>query len=131
MHIELQKFIYFGGEGFQGLRSWVTFGEDKEDSWLYKLQEVGKSALIGIQAGKSIEDAIFHRKNIRRLKNVNDHLEICFDSALRHIEKEFTRQLEDLKTSINQAPSSYLPIEIEKTVRSTLKQLKQLDCGGV
>ena len=130
MHSELQKFLYFGGEGFQGMRSWVNFGEDREDSWLYKLQEVGKSALIGIQSGKSIEDAIFHRKNLRRLKNVNDHLEICFDAALRHIEKEFTRKLEDLKISIAQTPFSYLTIEIKKTVRNTLKQLRVLDSAA-
>ena len=42
---EVQKFLYFGGEGFQGLKHWATFGEDKEDSWAYKLEDAGRSIL--------------------------------------------------------------------------------------
>lgn len=41
--VELQHFLYFGGEGFMGLKNWANFGEDKEDSWLYRLEDTGKS----------------------------------------------------------------------------------------
>jgi len=81
--VELQNFIYFGGEGFQGLKHWANFGEDKEDGWLFKLEDAGQSMLLSIQDGKTVEKIIF-TPELSALSKTSVHIEVIFDATVTH-----------------------------------------------
>jgi hypothetical protein len=120
---ELQDFIYFGDGEFKGLKFWVNFGEEKEDSWIYQMESVGQSAFIGIEAGRSVRDAIFFRQNMNQLNSTNQHVELMFDPALRHIQDDFQKRLYELRQSFDLKIYSNIKLGINSTLRETQVKL--------
>jgi hypothetical protein len=120
---ELQDFIYFGDGEFKGLKFWVNFGEEKEDSWIYQMESVGQSAFIGIEAGRTVRDAIFFRQNMNQLNSTNQHVELMFDPALRHIEDDFQKRLYELRMSFDLKIYSNIKLGINASLRETQVKL--------
>ena len=127
---DLQNFLYFGGEGFNGFRHWTTFGEDKEDSWLFKLEDVGQSVLLSIQEGKNIEKEIFHDKNESALHKTNRHIDIIFDASISHIEEDLNRKFSDLEADVGERNFDLLQEEIFRLVTITQRELTEITNEG-
>jgi len=124
--IELQNFIYFGGEGFQGLKHWANFGEDKEDGWLFKLEDIGQSMLMSVQEGKSLEKIIFTPK-LSALHKTSIHIEVIFDASVTHIENDLNAKLADLEAVVEEKNYDYLQTEMLRIVFETQKKLSETD----
>jgi translation initiation factor 2B subunit (eIF-2B alpha/beta/delta family) len=126
---DLQNFIYFGDQEFKGLKTWTDFGEDKENSWVYKLESQGQSLLMGIESGKSVADELFGMKGSKtskQLEQLNKHVEIVFDSSITHIEKEIEKNLKNISVDMSTKIYKVMTDELNFVIRQSQQDLSSL-----
>lgn len=94
--VELQEFLYFGEpDKFTGLKEYIAFGADYENSLASRLGDFASSILTNVSANQKLSESIF--TNLSSTAQIETHIKIIFDTALKSILDECKNNMTELK----------------------------------